>query len=126
MKFIKFFLSFILFCCFVWSVLFFLGPAIIKSVVNYAFDKNVTLNHVEVTPSLNVFAGTADFKIPSEVSSSTVFGTARAVEIDWTILPSGLEIKIKMPQMAIKNFGVFKELHFTITSKVGGIFMNQK
>ena len=72
---------------------------------------------MEVTPSLNVFAGTADFKIPSEVSSSTVFGTARAVEIDWTILPSGLEIKIKMPQMAIKNFGVFKELHFTITSK---------
>lgn len=117
MKLIKISLSFILFCCFVWSVLFFLGPAIIKSVLNYTFNNNVSLHHVEVTPSLNLYASTAEFEIPNEGLSSSFFGTARAVKVDWTILPSGLEIQIEMAEVEVKNFGVFEGLNFIITSK---------
>lgn len=117
MKLLKFLLSLILFSCFVWSALFFFGPALIKSTVNYTLGQHLTLKHVKVTPTLGVYASGVEFNGSDNAGLYPFFGTARSVEISWTISHNGLNVILKLAQADIKEIGIFDRLQVTFTSK---------
>ena len=117
MRFLKFTLYLVLAVFLAWSSLVVFGPSIVSRLVYTHYGESIKLGRVIISPKLDIKIASIEFDGARFGSVFPLYGSARAIDIDWTYFTLNPSLDFSVGVSELKQVGSLESISINVIPK---------